>query len=95
MTVDLTPELEAYVRQAIASGAFADEAEVLAEGLRLLRLREERRRRKEEALRRLLRSGDEQLDQGLSTPFTQQLANEIKRAGRERLSADLQEQTAP
>ncbi len=68
MDLALNPELDAFVRQRVASGEFADESEVVAAGLRLLRRRAERRRRLD-ALRRLVQVGVDQSDRGEVAPL--------------------------
>lgn len=56
VNVDIPSDLGQFVRQLIADGVVANENEALAEGLRLLRTREQ--------LRRDVNAGFEQLDRG-------------------------------
>ena len=72
MTVTLTPEQEAMVREKVASGRFGDPAEVVDEALRLL---DERERLAH--LRSLLDEGIAQLDRGEGIPYTPELREQI------------------
>jgi antitoxin ParD1/3/4 len=64
MTVTLKPELEQMVREKVAAGAYATPDDVLAEGLRLLRERDEAEQRAREWLTREIQTGLDQLDRG-------------------------------
>lgn len=75
----LPPELQDFVRQELASGKYESEADVVCEGLRLLRERE----RRLEALREELRPALEQLDRGEREPMD---AEAIKAEGRRQLA---------
>jgi putative addiction module CopG family antidote len=44
LTVTLPPEIEQFLRQAVATGAYGDEQAVVLEAIRLLRDRDTRRR---------------------------------------------------
>lgn len=78
MNVSLTPELEAFVEKAVKSGRYGSASEAVREGLRLL----EEREAKLQALRREIALGFESPIVG---EFTEDVADEIKRRGRERL----------
>ncbi len=69
MNVSLTPELEEFVEQNVRSGLYQTASEVVREGLRLLREREELRRTQLEALRRDIAVGVEQADRGQVSPL--------------------------
>jgi antitoxin ParD1/3/4 len=74
MNVSLTPELEAMIRQRVASGRYNDASEVVQEALRLL---EERDRMQH--LRSLLEVGLEDERRGDVVTFTPELFEEIDR----------------
>ena len=80
MNVSLTPELEAFVEQAVQSGRYASASEAVREGLRLL----EEREAKFLALKREIQKG---MDSPVVGDFDQGFADEVKRRGRERLAA--------
>lgn len=61
MSVTLTPQLEARIRERIDSGRYSDASEVVEEALRLL---EEREQAQLEHLRSLLHEALEQARQG-------------------------------
>ena len=88
MNVSLTPELEQLVGDKVRTGMYQTASEVVREALRLLKQRDEW---KLEQLRRELRGGFEQIEQGDYTEHTsgsvQGLARDIKRQGRRRLTA--------
>jgi antitoxin ParD1/3/4 len=65
MSVTLTPEAEAAVREKVESGRYQTVDEVIHEALRALDERE-----RIEHLRAKLQTGREQLDRGLGIPFT-------------------------
>ncbi len=64
MNVNLTPNLELFVRELAASGEYNNASEVVREALRLLRRVEEQRALKLERLRAAIREGDEALARG-------------------------------
>ena len=76
MTVTLTPQLEALVRQKVDSGSYRTADEVIAEALSLLDERDRRRR-----LLAALEAGA----QGEGIPFTTELLDEIDREVEERV----------
>lgn len=87
MNISLTMELEQLVNQKVASGMYHSASEVIREGLRLLKERDELRRIQREELRRDIMLGVEQVRQGQGKRYAggTELAGEIKRRGRERL----------
>jgi len=76
MTVTLTPQLEALVRQKVAGGSYRTADEVIAEALTLLDERDRRQR-----LLAALAEGE----QGEGIPFTSALLEEIDREVDERI----------
>lgn len=77
MNVSLTPQLEAMVRQQVASGRYNNASEVVRDALRLLEEHE-----RAEHLRSLLAVGLEQERRGELVKFTPELAKDIhRRAG--------------
>jgi len=85
MNVSLTPELEQLVNQKVSSGMYQTASEVIREGLRLLRDRDDF-----EALRRDVRQGFEAIERGEYEKFdektTRKLASDIKARGLRRLA---------
>jgi antitoxin ParD1/3/4 len=74
MNVSLTPELERFVSERVASGRYASASEVIREALRLLEERDQ--------LRQDVRRGLEQLDHGRHRPFDDHAVERIKIQGR-------------
>ena len=64
ISVALPPELEAFVRERVASGRFGTASEVVQEGLRLLEVREHERQAVLQDLRREISVGLEQARSG-------------------------------
>jgi antitoxin ParD1/3/4 len=79
MNVSLTPHLEDFVHQTVASGRYQSASEVVRTALRLLEERERERQAKLEWLRQEIQKG---LDSGPATPLDM---DEIKLLGRTRL----------
>jgi antitoxin ParD1/3/4 len=88
MNVSLTPELERLVEEKVKTGMYQTASEVVREGLRLLNERDQRFA----TLRSDIRSGFEAIDRGEfeehDARTTKQLAQEIKRRGRQRLAEE-------
>jgi len=66
MNVSLTPELEQYVQEKVSSGLYYSASEVIREGLRLLREREQFQQTRLQELRQEIQLG---LDSGEATPL--------------------------
>lgn len=85
MNITLTPQLNQWIAEKVASGMYSSSAEVIYEGLRLLKRQEEQRMAMTEDLRREILVGVRQLDAGKSAPFDSSSIEEIKAGGRKRL----------
>jgi antitoxin ParD1/3/4 len=81
LSIALTPELAADIRQAIATGEYASTSEVVRDALRAWKQMRQGREVAIEELRRLWREG---VDSGEAQPLN---AEDIKRRGRDRLAA--------
>jgi antitoxin ParD1/3/4 len=88
MNVSLTPELEQYVNGKVQSGLYHSASEVVREGLRLLREKDEVHQKKLQELRRDIQVGIDQAERGQVSPFNEQTLEEIKSEGRKRLAAE-------
>jgi antitoxin ParD1/3/4 len=87
MNISLTPELERYVNGKVDSGMYHSASEVIREGLRLLREKEELHRTKLEELRREIQIGLDQAERGQVSPLNEETLKEVKARGRQRLAA--------
>jgi antitoxin ParD1/3/4 len=76
MNVNLTPKLEAWVRQKVESGLYNSSSEVVREALRLMQENERLRAARLDQLRRDIREGED------SGPATAWDPHEIKQEGR-------------
>lgn len=88
MNLSLTPELEQLVSDKVKTGMYQTASEVVREGLRLLRERDQRL----ESLRRDVRAGFEAVERGEFTEYDesnlQELGDRVKARGRNRLAGE-------
>lgn len=84
MNVSLTPELEQYVQEKVASGMYYSASEVIREGLRLLREREQIQQIRLQELRQDIQAG---LDSGEPVPLDMQVVKEKARQRRQQRQA--------
>jgi antitoxin ParD1/3/4 len=86
MNVSLTTELEQLVNEKVASGMYHSASEVIREGLRLLKERDDLRRVQMDEVRRDVMLGVEQVRAGRGKKYAggAELADAIKRRGRQR-----------
>lgn len=84
MNVSLTAELEQFVDEKVASGVYHSASEVIREGLRLLKARDELRRVRTDELRRDVMLGVEQVRAGRGKKYDSgaELADQVKRRER-------------
>ena len=80
MNVNLTPQLEDFVRQKVASGLYNSASEIVREALRLMEAQDQFRAVKLQRLRQDIREG---LESGPATPWD---VAEMKQQGRKRLT---------
>jgi len=80
LNVNLTPELEALVRDKVATGRYSSASEVVREALRLMEQQDRMQQVKLDQLRRDVQAGIDSGDAGTLD------AGEIKRRGRARLA---------
>jgi len=59
MNISLTPKLEGFVKAKVKSGDYNNASEVIREALRVMQEREADRKVQRDALRRLIRDGEE------------------------------------
>jgi antitoxin ParD1/3/4 len=88
MNVSLTPELERLVHEKLGTGMYQTSSEVIREGLRLLKERDDRLA----ALRREVRIGVADIEAGSFASYTpstlKNLSNAVKSRGRKALEAN-------
>jgi antitoxin ParD1/3/4 len=85
MNVSLTSELEQYVQEKVASGLYYSASEVIREGLRLLKEREQFQQVRLQELQRDIQAG---LDSGEPTPLDMQDVKEKARQRRRRRQSE-------
>jgi antitoxin ParD1/3/4 len=87
MNVLLPTELERFVTEKIESGLFHTANDVILEGLKLLKERDEAVGLRLDRLRRDIQIGIDQADSGRVSKFDEATLEVIKARGRERLAA--------
>ena len=88
MNVSLTKELETYVRRKVESGLYRSAGEVIGEGLRLMKERDELYQLNRAELRREIDVGVDQANCGRMQSFDEETAARVKVRGRERLAVE-------
>jgi len=84
VAIALKDEDQRFIEEAVKSGRFFSESEVVAEALSEMKVREAIRRGKIEDLRAKVQVGIDQADRGEFVEFT---AEDVKTEGRKRLAA--------
>jgi len=82
VNVSLTPELDKWINEKVASGLYQSSSELIREGLRFLMVREEQRQAMIAELREDLLIGITQLDKGKSQDLDEELLKSIKKKAR-------------
>ena len=86
MNISLTSELENFVSQKVKSGVYLSASDVILDGLRLLKERDELDQIQLDELRKAIAVGIDQADRGLIHEFNEEAVARIKARGRERLA---------
>lgn len=84
MSISLAPELEGFINQQVASGLYNSANEMIQEALKLLKERDEEKKRRLEELRAEINKGLASLDRGDKRPLDAEM---IMAEGRRRLGA--------
>ena len=87
MIISLTEEFENYVAQKVESGLYHSASEVIRDGLRLLKQRDELHQSRLAELRKDIAIGIDQADRGQVQPFNEETTARVKARGRKRLAA--------
>jgi antitoxin ParD1/3/4 len=85
MNISLPPQLEDFVKQKVAKGAYHSASEVVGEALRLLEERDALQAQKLETLQKDIKQGLESLDNGQGKPLD---VEAIKARGRKILAGN-------
>lgn len=87
MNISLTKEFEHYVTKKVESGLYHSASEVIRDGLRLMKERDELHQSKLAELRRDIAIAVDQADSGKVQPFNEDTTARVKARGRSRLNA--------
>jgi antitoxin ParD1/3/4 len=87
MNISLTKEFETYVAQKVESGLYHSASEVIRDGLRLMKERDELHQTRLGELRRDIAIGVDQADRGQVRTFNEDVATRVKVRGRKRLAS--------
>ena len=92
MNVSVTPEFEEFVNEKVQSGRYNSASDVISEGLRLLKEKDDLNKARHDSLREDIQKGLDSLREGRFTVYDspEDLANEIKAEGLKRLLAEKQ-----
>ena len=85
LAISLNEEDQHFLEEAVKSGRFSSESEVVAEALAEFRVRDAIRHTKLEEFRAKIRAGVEQAERGELVEFS---ADDVKTEGRKRLAAE-------
>ena len=86
MNVSLTKEFEQYVSQKVESGLYHSASEVIRDGLRLMKERDELHQSRLADLRKEIAIGVDQAVHGRVQPFNEETTARVKARGRKRLA---------
>ncbi len=84
MNISLTKEFESYVSQKVESGMYHSASEVIRDGLRLMKERDDLHQSRLAELRGEIAAGADQADRGQVRPFTEETTARVKARGRSR-----------
>jgi antitoxin ParD1/3/4 len=87
MNISLTREFEQYVSQKVQSGLYHSASEVIRDGLRLMKERDELHQSRLADLRKEIDIGVDQTDHGQVQPFHEETTARVNARGRRRLAA--------
>ena len=87
MKVSLTPQLQKFIDERLKTGMYETASEVVREGLRLLKERDDADQRRQDALRADIATGVAQADEGRTRPVDKTTFGRIRANGRARLTA--------
>lgn len=87
MNISLTKEFESYVTRKVESGLYHSASEVIRDGLRLMKERDELHQTRLAELRRDIAIGVDQADCGQIQSFNEEVTARVKARGRKRLLA--------
>ncbi|MGB5037772.1 MAG: type II toxin-antitoxin system ParD family antitoxin [Blastocatellia bacterium] len=87
MNVSLTQDLEQYINTKVATGMYRSASEVVREGLRLLKERDEMHQFRLGEMRRQIAEGLDQLDRGERIP-AERVIEELRERSRNRRTTD-------
>ena len=87
MNISLTKEFENYVTKKVESGMYHSASEVIRDGLRLMKERDELHQSRLAELRKDIAIGVDQADRGQVQPFNEEITARVKARGRKRAGA--------
>jgi antitoxin ParD1/3/4 len=84
MHVNLSEEMESFIRAQVSSGFYGNATEVIRDAIRRMKAETERAG----AFRRAVAEGDAELDRGASSVYTRELIEEIAQQTRQNLRSN-------
>ena len=83
MHINLSPEMETFIKGKVSSGFYGNATEVIRDAIRRMQAEEGRVSAWEEALKR----GDDELDRGESVPYTAAALDDITQSARQAMNS--------
>jgi antitoxin ParD1/3/4 len=81
MHINLSPEMESYIKGKVTSGFYGNATEVIRDAIRRMQAEEER----VAAFRRAVAEGEAQLDRGEGSEYSRELMNKLADTARKNL----------
>jgi antitoxin ParD1/3/4 len=83
MHVNLSPEMESYIKSKVSSGFYGNATEVIRDAIRRMQAEEER----VAAFRKAVAEGEAQLDRGEGTAYSRELMNKLADTARKNIGS--------
>ena len=83
MHINLSPEMESYIKAKVTSGFYGNATEVIRDAIRRMQAEEQR----VAAFRKAVAEGDAQLDRGEGTAYSRDLMNKLADTARKNIGS--------
>lgn len=86
MHINLSPEMETFIKGKVASGFYGNATEVIRDAIRRMQAEEAR----QTAWKAALKVGDDELDAGQSVPYTAATLDDITRSAKKTMHSSVE-----
>jgi antitoxin ParD1/3/4 len=83
MHINLSPEMESYIKAKVSSGFYGNATEVIRDAIRRMQIEEQR----VTAFRKAVAEGEAQLDRGEGTAYSRDLMNKLADTARKNIGS--------